>query len=126
VVTDPARLATLAQAKPQGAALLQGAPLAFVVCADPDTSDVWIEDCAVLCTFVQLAAESLGLGSCWVQIRKRSHGPDKTAAAFVAETVALPKHLDVAAIVAVGYPAATKPPHPASTLPWHKVHREHF
>ena len=31
----------------------------------------WIEDCSVMMSFMQLRAEELGLGSCWVQCRNR-------------------------------------------------------
>lgn len=121
VVTDPDLLARLSRAKPHGSAFLAGAPLGIVVAADPARSSVWIEDAAIACTYLQLAAESLGLGSCWIQIRDRMHDAGKTASDYVAETVGMPAALQVAAIVAAGYPAEQKAPHERESLRFDRV-----
>ena len=44
--------------------------------ADPLASDVWIEDASIASIMIQLQAEDLGLGSCWVQVRERSLLPE--------------------------------------------------
>ena len=44
VVTDEGVLEKLSMAKEHGSAFLKNAPLAIVVCADPDKQDIWIED----------------------------------------------------------------------------------
>ena len=54
-----------------GADFLKDAPLAIVVLADPLASDVWIEDASIASILIQLQAEDLGLGSCWIQVRER-------------------------------------------------------
>lgn len=95
LVTDRDLLERLARSKPTGATFLAGAPLGIVVCADRARSDVWIEDCAIAATFIQLAAESIELGSCWIQIRKRMHDDTATAAESVARTVGLPADREV-------------------------------
>jgi len=56
----------------QGSAFLSDAPLAIVVTADQNQSDVWIEDTSIASTFIMLAAHYLDLGSCWIQIRKEN------------------------------------------------------
>ena len=122
VVDDPELLQQLAMSKPHGAGFLKGAPLAVVVCADAEVSDVWVEDAAIATIFVHLAAADLGLGSCWVQIRKRSHDDSRSAEAYVAERLGLPENLRVEAIVGVGYPAEDKPGHPIESLSAEKVH----
>ena len=126
VVEDRERLASLARCKPHGAAFLKEAPLGIVVCADPQRSDVWVEDAAIATIFLHLAAASLGLGSCWVQIRKRMHTESQPAGAYVADLLGLPAGLEVAAIMAIGYPAEDKPPHPFASLTYDKVHREAY
>jgi len=126
VVTDRQRLAELSQAKEHGSAFLDGAPLGFVVCGDPSQSDVWIEDCSIACTFIQLAAESLGLGSCWIQLRERMHGGHVTAESYVSKILDLPEHLKVEAIIAVGYPDEEKAPHSLDTLHYNKVHHDRY
>jgi nitroreductase len=69
VVDDKETLRKLSCCKEHGAAFLAGAALAIVVIADPLASNVWIEDASVASIMIQLQAEDLGLGSCWVQVR---------------------------------------------------------
>ena len=126
IVTDRATVARLAQAKEHGSSFLKDAAAAFVVCADTRKSDVWVEDAAIATIIIQLAAESLGLGSCWIQIRERPHSKDRTAQDFIADLLKLPSGVMVEAIVALGYPAERKAPHPFDSLLWQQAHRELF
>jgi nitroreductase len=122
VVDDPALLRQLGQAK-AGAALIADAPLAVVVAADPQRCDVWIEDCAIAAILLQMTAHSLGLGSCWVQIRLRRHRDGRPAEDYVKELLHVPGDRCILAVVAIGYPAEQPPGHPRQALPWAKVHR---
>jgi len=121
VVTEKESLSRLSQAKPHGATFVKNAPLAIVVCADPEKSDVWVEDAAIASILLHLAATDLGLGSCWVQIRLREHDNQKMAQDYVAELLGLREGMVVASIIAVGYPAEQQPGHPRSSLPDEKV-----
>ena len=58
VVTDPGLLEKLSNAKPHGANFLKNAALGIVVCANPQISDVWIEDASIASIFIHLAASS--------------------------------------------------------------------
>jgi nitroreductase len=102
------------------------AKLVFVVCADPSVSDVWIEDTAIATFSIHLMAESLGLGSCWVQIRERMHDDKQTAEAYVADVLGIPKQLKVLSLVSIGYPAEEKSGHSRDQLPFAKVSLNHF
>ena len=126
VVTEPATLKALAQAKQHGSEFLASAPLAVVIAADPERCDVWVEDCAIAAIILQLTAVALGLASCWAQIRLRPHGDGRSAEAYVREVVGLPEHLAIDAIIGIGYPGEVKPGHTRSSLPFDKVHREQF
>ncbi|MBN2124636.1 MAG: nitroreductase family protein [Deltaproteobacteria bacterium] len=119
-------LEALSRAKPHGASFLKNAPLGIVVCADPTESDVWVEDCSIACTFLFLAAESLGLGACWIQIRDRMHDRERSAEGYVREVLGIPEHLKVEAFIAVGYPAEQKPPHGKEELQEEKVFYEAY
>ena len=114
VVTDPAIINRLSTAKPHGASFLANAPLAIVVCADPGKSDVWVEDVSIAAIILHLAATDLGLGSCWIQLRKRDHDDSTTAGEYAANVLGLPAELVVSAIMAIGYPAQQPSPHPQS------------
>jgi nitroreductase len=122
IVTDRSVLEKLSKAKPHGATFLQNAPLAVVVCANPEKSGVWVEDASIAAVFIQLAAESLGLGSCWIQLRERMHDHGKTSGTYVSELLQIPKVMEVECIIAIGYPGESKRPHPKENLEVHKVH----
>lgn len=126
VVRERGMLESLARAKEHGSSFLSGAPLGIVVCADARKSDVWVEDASIATIILQLAAESLGLGSCWIQLRERLHSKELTAQDYVAELLHLPPGVMVEAMLAVGYPAESKPPHSREKLGWPQVHMEMF
>ena len=126
IVDDPDRLKKLAQAKPHGSTFLKDAPLGIVVCGDPEKCDVWIEDCSIASTFIHLAAESLDLGSCWIQIRERIHNETQSAGEYICELLGIPKHLEIEAIIAVGYPDEQKPGHKREQLLFNRIHRNHY
>ncbi|MGB5984197.1 MAG: nitroreductase family protein [Desulfobacterales bacterium] len=126
VVRDRVQLKRLAQAKPQGCAFLGQAPLGIVICADPQRCDVWIEDASIATLLIHLAATDLGLGSCWVQIRKRMHDDRQSAAQYIARELDLPEGMEVLAAVAIGYPQESKSGHSPESLPYAKVHGERF
>jgi nitroreductase len=126
VVTDKEILEKLSTAKEHGSALIKGASLGIVVCADPGKQDIWIEDAAIASTIIHLAAASLELGSCWIQIRERMHKGDESAGSYIAELLSLPKNLKVLSMVAIGYPAEEKPGHEKEKLLYNKIHRNRF
>jgi nitroreductase len=122
VVTDRELLERLSESKEHGSAFLKGAPLGIVVCARPERSDVWVEDASIASTFLLLAAESLGLGACWIQIRERMHGPEETAQDYIRRLLGLPQGMTVQSIIAVGHPDETKAPRSRDELQYEKVH----
>jgi nitroreductase len=121
VVDNPELIDRLSKAKPHGASFLAKAPLAVVVCADPEKSDVWVEDVSIATLVLHLAATDLGLGSCWIQLRKRNYDETLTAGEYAAKVLGLRDGLEVSAIMAMGYPAQQPAPHPASSLQHDKV-----
>ena len=126
VVDDDKLLAGLSRSKEHGSEFLRNAPLAFVVCADSSKSDVWVEDCSIAAIIVQLAALSLGLGSCWVQIRNRPHDGGRSAEEYIRELLSLPEYVKVESIIGIGHPGETKVPVPAKDLQYEKVKRNRF
>ena len=126
VVTDEGILEKLSMSKEHGSAFLKNAPLGIVVCADPGKQDIWIEDAAIASIIIHLAAASLGLGSCWIQIRERMFKGNEPAEPYIIKLLNLPPHLKILSIVAIGYPDEQKPPHPKEKLPYEKIHREAY
>jgi nitroreductase len=121
LVNDLHLLDKLSKSKQHGSEFLHNAPLAIVVCADSTKSDVWIEDCSIAAIIIQLTAVSLGLGSCWAQIRDRQHDSVMTAEAYIQDLLGLPEHIKVECIVGLGRPAEEKLPVPADKLQREKI-----
>ena len=126
VVTKRDLLKKLSDAKMHGSEFLKNAPLGIVVCADPDKCDVWVEDCSIASTFIFLASESLGLRSCWIQIRERMHNESLTSEAYVAKVLGIPSKLKVESIIAIGYPDEKKPPHKKEELQYEKIYHNQY
>jgi len=116
----------LSETKKTGSSALQSATLAIAICADPKKTDIWIEDSSIAAIFIQLAAESLKLGSCWVQIRNRMHDETEKAREYVARILKIPAKLEVECIIAIGYPDDKKPPHKKSELKYGKVNHDFY
>ena len=121
VVNDLETIVRLSQAKPHGASFLARAPLAIAVCAHPSQSDVWVEDVSIAAIIVHLTATDLGLGSCWVQLRKRNYDKTNTAGQYAADVLGLPPDVEVSVIIGIGYPAQHTEPHPQDSLQQNKV-----
>lgn len=120
-VDNAALIAQLRNCKPQGVAPLLTAPLAIVVCADENRNDVWIEDCSIASILLQLTAQSLGLGSCWVQVRKRMYNQQRSAEDYIQELLTLPKHMRVLCIITIGYPENSRKGKPLEELQFDKI-----
>jgi len=126
VVRDSKTLQELSVAKLHGAGFLAGADVAVAVCADPEVSDVWIEDCAIAAITLQYVAETLGLASCWAQLRLRKNHAGEDAEAVARGILGLPERFRVPCVIGLGYPAEQSPGHPRATLPWNKLHDGRF
>jgi nitroreductase len=120
-ITDRSKLEELSRAKESGSSFLEGARLGVVVCAAGDESDVWVEDCSIASIVLQLCAQTLGLGSCWIQIRKRMHSDSLTSEDYVKRVLSLPENLKVESMIAFGYPNENKSPISKDQLEYDKI-----
>lgn len=122
VVDNKELLKKLSLCKEQSAQFIADAALAIVIVADPLASDVWIEDAAIASIYIQLQAEDLGLGSCWVQVRERFTASGIPSNDYVHEVLDLPLQLQVLSIIAVGHKGMERKPFDESHLQWEKIH----
>lgn len=125
-VENKEMLEKLSECRPFGSKLLAGTPLAIVVVADPEKSDVWYEDASIAATFIQLQAEDLGLGSCWVQVHNREKDENQTAEDYVKTLLNIPENLRVLNMVAIGYKNEERKPYDEEKLQYEKIHWEKF
>lgn len=122
VVDDRATLEKMAACKPAGALPIARATMAVVVCGDPEKSDVFIEDCSVAAAFMQLQAQALGIGSCWVQLRSRYSADDEPAQNLIKQVLGIPDSLQAVTVLTFGISAETRKPVDPDKLQWEKVH----
>lgn len=125
-VTDKELLNKLSACRKHGSQFLAGAKLGIIIIADPSKSDVWIEDASIASVIIQLSAQALGLGSCWIQVRQRAHSDQKSAEAYIREITDIPDKYCVECIVAIGYPDEDKKPYDESELQYGKLHYDRF
>lgn len=122
VVDDKSTLELLSKCKEAGASFLKDAAVGIVVLGDPLASDVWIEDASVASIMIQLQAEDLGLGSCWIQVRERYTATGMSADEFVHGVLDIPLQLQVLSIIAVGHKGMERKPFDENKLQWEKIH----
>ncbi|NLK43053.1 MAG: NAD(P)H nitroreductase [Tissierellia bacterium] len=126
VVTDKEILTKLGNARGPASWPMKNAPLGFVILADPEVTDLWIEDSSILATVIQLTAQSLGLGSCWLQVRERLSEDGKEVEENAKEILSIPNNYRVEAMISIGYPDEKKEAHKIETLKFDKVHYNKF
>lgn len=126
LVQNKALLQELSTCKEHGSELIARAALAFVVLADTTKSDVWIEDCSIASIILQLQAEELGLGSCWVQCRLRKQKDGTMSENFIRQLLNIPTHYAVLSVIAFGYKEESKKPFEDENLQWDKFHHEKY
>jgi nitroreductase len=126
VVDDKEMLKELSHCKEQASSFIADAALAIVVMADPLASDVWIEDAAIASIMIQLQAEDLGLGSCWVQVRERFTATGMPSDEFVHGILDIPLQLQILSVIAIGHKAMERKPFNEEHLQWEKIHINKF
>ncbi len=125
-VEDREIIKKLVGCKKHGSAFMAGAPLAVVVLGDENKSDVWVEDCSIASILLQLTAQSLGLGSCWVQVRNRKSPENLTSEQYIQKLLNIPENMKVESVIAVGYSAENREGKPASELKYEKIKENRF
>ena len=121
IVTNKEIITKLAESKETGAQFVEGAPLVIAVMVNEEISNTWVEDASIALTFIQLMAESLGLGSCWVQLKGRKTKDGIDSEKFVKELVGANNDLRVEALVSIGYADEIKEVKTKENLDYNKV-----
>lgn len=122
LVDDKEKLKELSLCKEHASQFIVDAALAVVVTADPLLSDVWIEDASIASIYLQLQAEDMGLGSCWVQVRERYTATGMASDEYVRGILDIPLQLQVLSVIAVGHKGMERKPFDESHLQWEKIH----
>lgn len=122
LVEDSEKLLALSKCKEHGAHPIADASLAVVVAIDVEATDPWIEDASIAATYIQLQAQDLGLGSCWIQVRGREANDELESETYVQNILDMPDTILPVCIIALGHPDEEKKPQALDKLKWEKVH----
>lgn len=118
VVEDKDLIRHMSYMRDYGSAFMSEAPVAILVMGDKNATDLWLDNCAISATFLQLAAEAEGLGSCWVHVEGREHAKGRpemgNAESYLRTFLPIPENCGVECVIAMGYSPYTEvKPRPA-------------
>ncbi len=88
---------------------LKAAPLAILVCGEPEAAKVeyyWEQDCSAATQNILIAATTLGLGAVWQGINPRG-GEDSD---IIRRILKIPNNIKPFSLISIGYPAETLEP----------------
>lgn len=125
-VTDKETLSRLSECREHSSSFLKEAALGVVVIADKELCDVWVEDSSIAAIIMQLTAHSMGLGSCWIQIRERMKKENLSAESYIKDILAIPERYRIECIISIGYPAEDKKPYNDEELLYNKIHTNKY
>ena len=107
IVEQKELLEKLSKMRDYGSAFMKDAAAAIVVMGDKESSDLWIDNCAITATILQLAIVDEGLASCWVHVNNRPCLKDEPEGAkaddYLREVLDLPEKYGILCAVALGY-----------------------
>ena len=108
IIEDRDTIDALSQMRDYGASPLKSAQAAILVMGDMDKTDLWVDNCAISATFIQLAVTAMDLVSCWIHINNRPMLKDepqgRKADDYVSELLGLKDGMHPYCVVAIGYP----------------------
>ena len=98
------------------------AALGIVVTGNPLISDAWIEDASIAAINIQMQAEELGVGSCWVQVRNRNYSDTITSGEYINDLLNIPMPVEVLCIITLGKKERNRTSANTDNLRWDRVH----
>ena len=108
IIEDRDTLDALSQMRDYGASPLKSAQAAILVMGDESKTDLWVDNCAISATFIQLAVTAMDLASCWIHINGRlclKDEPDgRKSDDYVRELLGIREGLRPYCAVAIVYP----------------------
>lgn len=127
VVDEEEKLLQMSVCREMGCKFLDGAPAAIIIMADESINkDVWVEDASIAASYIQLAAEDQGLGTCWIQVRNRMKNDSITTEEYLREIIDAPENMRIECIIAIGYKGEEKNPFDETRLKWERIKHNSF
>ncbi len=126
VVRDKEVLKKMAGCRQSPVSMFLQADAAIVVIADKDKSDTVIEDCSIVMSNMHLMADSLGLGSCWIQGRLRIASNGQTTEEYLRGLLHFPENYMLEAALTIGAIERHPSPRSAGDVDHGKIHWETY
>lgn len=108
VIEDRDTIAAISEMRDFGSAFVRNAPAVVVVMGDETKTDLWVDNCAISATFVQLAATAMDLGSCWVHVNGRPRSREDAslgdAESYLKNLLGVKDGMRILCVIALGYP----------------------
>ena len=107
VVEQPELLQHIADMRDYGSAFVKNAAAAILVMGDKTATDLWVDNCAISATILQMAIVDEGLASCWVHVNDRPCLKDEPEGAkaddYLRNLLGLSDNYGILCAVALGY-----------------------
>lgn len=125
IVDDNFQLSKLSDCNDIDSCILKDVAVAIVVAGNSLNNEFWIEDCSMAAVSMLYMAEQLGIGTYWVQVRKRGYYDGANSTEIIRGVLEIPEEYDVLCILGIGY---AKEPGTVSEecTKWENVHLNSF
>ena len=125
IVDDNVQLSKLSDCNDIDSCILKDVAVAIVVAGNSLNNEFWIEDSSMAAVSMLYMAEQLGIGTYWVQVRKRGYYDGANSTEIIRGVLEIPEEYDVLCILGIGY---AKEPGTVSEecTKWENVHLNSF
>ena len=121
VIRDKATMQKLAACKRMGAGPLAYSDVVILPIINKNNLELWVEDAAVVSTYILLAAEYYGVGACWIHMKDRK-GHTHMADEDIRDLLGIPEKYGILNAVSLGIKKKDLP----AKSPAPVVHREKY
>lgn len=126
LIKEKDMLNEIANMRKAGTKMLSNAGAAIIVLVNTQKTDLWIEDGAISASYMHLAADALGIGSCWIQVRARDTVDGREFEEKLKEKLDIPKYMKPLCILSLGNVNYQLPAHSIEDINWDKIHSEKY
>jgi nitroreductase len=104
IIEDKDKLELLSRSKERGASFLKDAACGIAVVSDMDIApNTYRQDASIAAIMMQLQAEDLDIGSCWINVNGFKDEQGRSTQELVKEILAVKENYNVECILSLGY-----------------------
>ncbi|MCI5722961.1 MAG: nitroreductase family protein [Erysipelotrichaceae bacterium] len=125
VVQNPETIAKMTKFRVGVEAVVKNAKALVIVIGDT-SSRTWIEDCSIAMTNMQLMADDIGLGSCWVFGRDCPTETGESSDTYIRNLLHYPENYALEAVLVLGHTSKHPQPYTEDQLAYDHVFYEEY